>query len=127
MPEPAVEPEAPRLRPFAAVLQEQRQGGAHSELTEGLAEVVTAVLATGKAGSVTLKLNVKPSKLHGAIEVGDDITVKVPEEDKGESLFFANESGFVSRKDPRQPELPLRKVEGDGADDDNDAGRKAGS
>jgi hypothetical protein len=116
----------PELRPFAAVLQEQRQGGLHSELSELLAEVVHAVETHGKPGALTVTLQIKPAEMPGAIIVLDDVKAKVPEADKGGSLFYPDDRGNLSRRDPRQPELPLRKVEG-GAPGESDDGRQVGS
>lgn len=101
---------APQVRPFAAVLQEQRSGGLHSELSEQLAAVVAAVAEHGKPGSVMVTLNVKPSEMPGAIVVSDDVKAKVPQPDKPASLFYSDDHGNLSRRDPRQPELPLREV-----------------
>jgi hypothetical protein len=106
-----------QVRPFAAVLQEHRQGGLHSELSEKLAEVVAGVMEHGKAGSVSVTLNIKQAEMPGAIVVTDDVKAKVPQADKPAALFYADERGNLSRRDPRQPELPLRKVDG-GRDND---------
>lgn len=127
-PQAAPREDAPSVRPFAAVLQEQRQGGLHSELSEQLAELVAAVAAHGKAGSLTVTLNVKPAEMPGAIVVSDDVKSKVPQPDKPASLFYSDDHGNLSRRDPRQPELPLRKVEGGAAaGDDTDDGKAVSS
>jgi hypothetical protein len=103
-------------RPFAAWLQEQRQGGLHSELSDALAEVVQAVVDHEKPGTVQLTVTVKPSEMDGAVVVSDKVVAKPPEPEKGASLFFSDSRGNLSRRDPRQQELPLREV-GGGADE----------
>jgi hypothetical protein len=110
-------PESPQVRPFAAVLQEHRNGGLHSELSERLAEVVSAVRQLGKPGAVTVTLTLKPADGQGnAVVVTDEIKTKVPQPERPSGLFFADDHGNLSRRDPRQPELPLRQVRGgDGA------------
>lgn len=106
--------EAPRsTKPFGAWLQEQRGSGLHGELSDALADVARAVSEHGKAGSLTLTVKLKPSKIDGAVEVEDDIKVKVPQADRGAALFFVDGDGNLSRRDPRQPELPLRDAAAD--------------
>jgi len=97
------------MRPFTDVLGELGAGQTLEVLTKDLAEVVSAVKATGKQGEITLKLTVKPNGIHGAV-LADKITSKVPKEDRGETLFFTDDDGGLHRRDPRQAELPLRQV-----------------
>lgn len=114
-----------QVRPFAAFLQEQRGGLTHSELSDALAEVTAAVLETGKAGSVTVTLKIKPAGKGDAsmVFVTDTVATKVPRADRAETLFFADSAGNLARKDPRQTELPLRVAgaRGPGEADDNPA------
>ena len=97
-------------RPFAAVLQDMRQGDLHSELSDALADVVAAALEHRKPGQVTLTLTIKPNPDETTVYVQDKIAAKVPEADRPPSLFFTSERGDLTRKDPRQEELPLREV-----------------
>jgi hypothetical protein len=96
-------------RPFTQFLQEQRKGGLHEDLSARLAEVVQAVLEHGKQGTVTVALKIKPVG-DGQIQISDDVKVKAPEGEKAASIFYADQDGNVSRTDPRQTEMPLRKV-----------------
>lgn len=98
--------ERPQTRPFSAFLQEQRDGLLHAELSDQLATLAAAVSDTNKAGTLTLTIKVKPSKVFGALEVEDDLKVKPPQSDRGAAIFFADEHGNLSRRDPRQPQLP---------------------
>lgn len=107
MPEADTRPDA---RPFTQFLQEQRRGGLHQELSEMLAETVAAVTEHGKVGSVTMTLKIKPAG-DNMVQVFDDLKSKAPEGDRAPSIFYTDENGNVSRSDPRQTELPLRKVE----------------
>lgn len=97
-------------RPFAAWLQEQRGGLTHAELGDALAEVVAAVVEHGKVGTLTYTVKIKPSGDGVSVFVTDTITRKAPEGDRSAALFFADEDGNLTRKDPRQQELPLREV-----------------
>jgi hypothetical protein len=92
-------------RPFSAWLQELRRGGAHAEVSKALAEVTAAVNEHQKSGELTLKFKIRPNG-DGAVMVSDGIVAKAPEGDRPESMFFADEDGNLSRRDPRQAELP---------------------
>lgn len=99
-----------QVRPFAAFLQEQREGVTHSELSEGLSDLVAACIEHGKGGTLTYKVSIKPNKDGVTVFVTDAITVKAPVGERSAALFFADDDGNLSRKDPRQQELPLREV-----------------
>jgi len=103
--------DVPTQRPFNGFLADQRGGALHAELTERLAEVTAAVIEHGKAGSLTLTIKISQQKgAERAVIVADDLKVKVPAPERGESLFFADEDGNLSRRDPRQPALPLSEA-----------------
>lgn len=97
-------------RPFAAFVQEQRNGGLHGELSDALAELVSAVQETQKAGTVSLTVKVAPNKDGVTVTVTDKIAKKIPEGDRGAAIFFVMGDGNLVRRDPRQIELPLREV-----------------
>lgn len=101
--------QGPEVKPFAAWLQEHRQGGLHAELSDALAEIGRAVGEHDKASELTLKIRVAPNGANTVI-VTDDLKVKTPEAARPASLFFTDSRGNLSRRDPRQPELPLRQV-----------------
>lgn len=118
---------ADQVRPFAAFLHDQRGGVLHSELSEALAEISQAVMEHNKGGKLTLEITVKPAgTAEHTLFVGDKITSKIPEADKPTSMFFADEQGNLSRRDPRQAELPLREVGGSEEEKPSEL-RKAGS
>ncbi len=106
--------EPPANAHFARVLALHRGGQALSDLSEQLAKVCEAVARTGKAGTLTLKLDVTPAGRGGlsCLVLEDDIRAKVPAEDLGGSIFFADDQGNLHREDPRQREFELRPVEG---------------
>lgn len=97
----------PTLKPFAAVLQEHRDGVLHAELSEKLAELVRAVAEEDKSGTLTLGLRVGPGPMPGSIVISPTVTSKVPTPPLDAALFFHDDSGNLSRRDPRQPELPI--------------------
>lgn len=91
-------------RPFDHTLREIRFGECLDELTKEIGTLVAAVNNTGKAGSITLTIKLKPVG-GGAIEVSDDIKAKIPLLPKGSSVFFATPENNLVRNDPRQPQL----------------------
>lgn len=97
-------------RPFADVLRELSGGNTYEELTSALAEVVEAVIETRKSGSISISLSIKPNG-DGAVMITDDIKTKVPQPARGTTVFFATSGGSLVRQDPRQQDLPLRRVE----------------
>lgn len=100
------------VRPFADFLREQSKGALHEELSVGLHDLVEAVTATGRAGSITLTLKIKPATKGNtdSLLVAENVTVKAPTPDRGESIFFVDDNGNLSRRNPSQPELPLAVV-----------------
>lgn len=111
MPERDAPTHAPTLvKPFAAFLQEQRQGGLHGELSDALADLVARCVEHEKGGSLSLTIHVKPNKDGATLLITDAVKVKAPEAPRQPALFFADEHGNLSRTNPRQPELPVREV-----------------
>lgn len=106
------EEEERHVRPFAEFLQQQARGKTHDELSEGLHNLLRAVMETGKGGRVALVIDVKPLGKgdERQVIVTDNVSVKMPAAKRAESFFFVDDDGNLTRTDPRQPELPLREV-----------------
>lgn len=100
------------VRQFTDVLRDLRFGEALEELSKEFNGAVLAVEDTGKPATITLTVTVKPSTA-GALEVFDDIKVKLPKASKSSSLFFATPEGNLVRNDPRQETLPGLKLAGE--------------
>lgn len=98
-------------RQFADVVRDLDGGNTYDELTAALAEVVSGVMATRKAGELSLKLTIRPNG-ENSVSIVDDVKVKVPAPPRGQNIFFATEDGALVRNDPRQKTLPLRDVGG---------------
>lgn len=98
-------------REFASVLLEIGKGTLHARLSEQLAEICAAVTETGKKGQLTLKIDVKPMPKadRNILVVTGASVAKTPEADEASptSVFFADDTGNLSRNDPRQLALPL--------------------
>lgn len=103
------------VRPFADFLREVGKGSVHDEMSEKLNDLVTAVEETGKGGSITLTLHVKPMEKGNvnALLVSDAITVKKPTTPRKASVFFPD-AGNLVRNDPNQMTFEgLRDVSGE--------------
>ncbi|MEE4493533.1 hypothetical protein [Streptomyces sp. BE230] len=102
------------VRPFASFLQEQSGGQLHDELSTKLHELIEAIRETGKAGSLSLKIDIKPiAGTDGrTLTVTDTVAARLPKTERPKSIFFATDDGNLSRTDPRQPVITgLREVE----------------
>ena len=97
-------------RPIYDFLREHRGGKTADELADALQELVAAVVAEGKGGTLTLKISVKPSGKTGGLEVSDDIKLSPPREVKSASIFFASPENNLVRQDPRQSVMELREI-----------------
>ena len=100
------------VRPFAEWLLDQRKGALANELSEALNDLVDAVNTHSRGGALTLKITVKPAGRHvdGTVVVADDVTVKLPEADRDEVLYFVDGDANLTRSNPAQPSLSLREV-----------------
>lgn len=91
------------IRPFADWLREQSGGDTHEELGESLHDLIARVRDTGKGGTLTLTVSVKPLKDDlNVLIVTDEIKLKLPEHDRKGSMFYADDNNNLTRSDPRQ-------------------------
>lgn len=98
---------------FSVFIQDLRDGRAHADLSAKLAELLAAVKTTGKAGSLTFKLKVKPANKGAEVDkvcVIDDISTTLPVLEHGDDFFYLTEENELSRNHPRQRSLDLREV-----------------
>lgn len=102
--------DAAARRPFAAFLQEHRVGSLHAELSDALAELASDVREHGKPGQLTLTIKVAPNADGVTVTVRDDVKVSAPRGDRGAALYFTDDRGNLTRRNPAQIELPLQEV-----------------
>lgn len=94
-------------RPFFDTLRDIRGGQVIDDLAEQMQELVRAVESTGKAGTLTLTLEVKPFKsAESAVVVKDEIKLKKPKHESQGTVLFATVDGNLQRNHPAQDELP---------------------
>ena len=89
-----------------ALLSGLRRGSFLEDAAEELEEVLAAVRESGKKGELTIRIAFKPLTSGGALEITDTIAAKRPAPDVGTTLMYFTSEGGLSRRDPRQPELP---------------------
>jgi hypothetical protein len=109
----STEPTAPAARSFTDTLAKLRYGQTIEDLTSEFHSLLCAVNRTGRAGSLTLKISVKPIDKGPSverIEMRDDITLKLPKPERGATFLFLDSANNPQTSDPRQPQLPLRAV-----------------
>lgn len=100
------------MNSYEQTLREMRHGRSLAELSEQLALLVASVRSTGKAGSLTYKITVKPASAGDVVTVQleDDVKPNIPKPPRGNSIFYANENNSLQRTDPRQREFDIREV-----------------
>lgn len=77
---------------------------------EKFADLIKGVTNHNKAGTLTLKISVKPSTA-GALAVKTEVAAKVPRGIPPESLLWPTPDGNLQDSDPKQGKLELRGVD----------------
>lgn len=99
------------IRPITDTLRNIRFGELLEDATKEMNELTQRVSSTGRQGSLTIKLTLKPGKA-GQIEILDEISSKLPKPERGSTIFFATPEGNLQREDPRQMQIEgLRSVD----------------
>jgi hypothetical protein len=73
------------------------------------ADLIKAIVTTNKAGTLTLKVDVKPSTA-GAMAVKASVAIKKPKGLPPESLLWPTPEGNLLADDPRQMKMELKPV-----------------
>lgn len=97
------------IRPITDTLRQLQGGLFIDRCSDMLAEAVLAVEDTGKAGKLTITLDLKKSA--GAIEIIAKVSNKVPETKPDSDLLWSTPEGNLTAQNPKQQALDLRKVE----------------
>lgn len=93
---------------FDGVLRNQRRGAMLTEASEKLMQAVQAVREQGKAATLIIKLKVSPANVDGsALSVTDEVTLALPKQSRGNSLFYATEFNSLVLNNPNQSEMEL--------------------
>jgi len=89
---------------FLEFLQGFRRGELLRQGNAQLEKVIAAMAETGGDGEITIKLPFKFNK-GGQIECTPKITSKVPQAAMGTGIYFADDEGRLSRRDPNQMDI----------------------
>lgn len=100
------------MKPITDTLRHLRGGVLVDEASEALAELVGAVMETGKPGKLTIELSLtKAGRGSGALVIRDKIVVKRPAEEAFETILYATPENNLVTQDPHQAMLELRQVD----------------
>lgn len=97
-------------KPLTDTLGEIEGGNFLAEVTEELYNVMAAVMEHRKQGTLTIALKISPTG-KGTVTVDAKFDGKKPEETRPSTTFFVGKDLSLQRRDPNQPDLPLRAVE----------------
>lgn len=77
-----------------------------------LEQLTLAVRETGKTGSLTIAISMKPVQGHrGAMALSVKASLKTPEIPPQAIVLFATDDGELLLNDPRQMQIPMQTVE----------------
>ncbi|BEU21604.1 hypothetical protein [Paraburkholderia sp. 22B1P] len=99
-------------RPITDTLRHIGGGVLIDQASDKLAELVNAVDASGKGGTLTLVIAVKKATRGGAMHIAGKVSLKKPAEEPMEAMLFATPEGNLIADDPRQQKLDLKQVPG---------------
>lgn len=106
MNEASSEPKSREVRPAMEVLGRLRNGRVVEELADAINNVVGGVIATGKGGTVTLKITIaKVDSTPNGVVVKGEVSDKPPEPTKATDVFFADDANNLFVNNPRQKDL----------------------
>lgn len=89
---------------FMEFLTSFRRGQLMREADKVLRRITEAMMETGNDGEITIKLPLKFNKA-GQIEIDPKITVKIPQTNLGTGIYFVDDDGRMTRRDPAQLDI----------------------
>ncbi|MFF7452148.1 MULTISPECIES: hypothetical protein [unclassified Streptomyces] len=101
----------PQAAEFAAFLVGHLNGRVHQDLSAEMHELLQAVAAHGKKGSLVIKVLVEPSKGHvegDPLSISVESELKAPKSVPPASIYWVDSEGNAVRQDPRQIALDFR-------------------
>ncbi len=100
------------MRLLSDTLRDIGAGALNHEASEALSSLVQAVDEHGKAGALTIKINLKPAghRSSGTLTVSYDVSVKKPSGERPSQIMWGTPEGALLAADPRQQALDLREV-----------------
>lgn len=102
------------MKSFAHFLNDLNDGQTLAGLTGDLSELLQQVKATGRSGSMTLKLKVSPASKGGAdvdkITIVADRKLELPKPEQPSDFFWLTDDAEPTRQHPRQHALDLQQL-----------------
>ncbi len=89
---------------FLELIQSFRRGELLRTADAELEKVIEAMADTGGDGQLQITIPLKFNKA-GQIEVTPKVTSKVPQKAMGTGIYFADDEGKLSRRDPNQLDI----------------------
>lgn len=99
-------------RPITDTLRHIGGGVYIDQASDKMAELVSAVDSSGKAGKLTLEIKVKKATRGGAMHITGTLKMTKPAEEPMEAMLFATPEGDLVADDPHQQKLDLKVAAG---------------
>jgi hypothetical protein len=103
-----------QVRSFGTFVAEIEDGELHADLSRALQSLIAELHESRAVGQsrATGKLSVTFDFVlaDGVVEVRADIASKTPKRPRGRSIFWVTPENNLTRRNPRQPDLPFRDV-----------------
>jgi hypothetical protein len=106
--------EAQAADPLSVVLGNLDAGAVLADAGKQLGELCALVVKREAAGTLTIKLTVKPFQANATV-ITADVAVKNPKPEAAPSVFYPKDDGSVSRHDPRQKHFNFEASNPDGS------------
>lgn len=102
---------------FSTFIAAQEDGQLHADLTNAVKEIIAqlnnAVMEHGGVHTAALGLALSFKIDSGMIEVRADVKTKLPKENRQRTVYWSTADNNLTRKNPKQQELPFRDVMAD--------------
>lgn len=94
-----------KRKPFTEFLATVDVGELNKEATDALQDLTHACTETGKAGSMTITIKMKPIGRTGQVELDTAVALKAPAPVKGKTIMFVTPDNNLQREHPKQTSL----------------------
>lgn len=102
------------MRGFGQFVAEMEDGDLHADLTARMQALIEAMredaAARGGKSAGTMTVAFAFSMDGAEVEAKAEIAVKMPKPKRGRSIFWTTDDGHLTRRNPRQRDLPFRDV-----------------
>jgi len=99
---------------FSTFIASQEDGQLHDDLTNAVQEIIAqlnnAVMEHGGVHTAGIALTLAFKIDGGVIEVKADMKTKLPKENRPRTIYWSTPDNQLTRKNPKQSELPFRDV-----------------